>query len=57
MRGSGSLTAAARFCRGFEEQRQYFRSRTRQDEPVSLDAHRRRFQERWAAVLTELAAA
>jgi len=57
MRGFGSFTSAARFCSGFEEQRQYFRSRTRQDERVSLAEQRRLFRERWAAVLTELAAA
>ncbi len=56
-RGFGSVTAAARFCGGFEEQRQSFRSRTRQDEPVSLAERRRRFQGRRVAVLTELAAA
>jgi len=57
MRGFGSFTSAARFCSGFEEQRQYFRSRTRQDERVSLAEQRRLFRERWAAVLTELAIA
>ncbi len=45
------------FGNGVEEQRQYFRSRTRQDEPASLAVQRHRFQERWVAVLTELAAA
>ena len=57
MRGFGSFVSAARFCTGFEEQRQYFRPRTRQGERVSLVEQRRRFQERWAALLTELAAA
>ncbi len=57
LRGFGSFTAAARCCSGFEEQRQYFRSRTRQDERVSLAEQRRLFRERWAAVLTDLAAA
>ena len=57
MRGFGSFTSAARFCSGFEEQRQYFRSRTRPDERVSLAEQRRLFRERWAAVLTELATA
>ena len=57
MRGFGSFAAAARFCTGFEEQRQYFRPRARQYERVTLAEQRRRFQERWAAVLTDLAAA
>jgi len=57
MRGFGSFDAAARFCPAFEEQRQYFRSATRSGEPVSLAERRRRFQERWAAVMAELAAA
>ncbi len=57
MRGFGSFAAAARFCTGFEEQRQYFRLRTRQYERVTLAEQRLRFQERWAALLTELAAA
>jgi putative transposase len=57
MRGFGSFTSAARFCTGFEEQRQYFRPRTKQYERVTLADQRRGFQERWAAVLTELAAA
>lgn len=57
MRGFGSFASAARFCTGFEEQRQYFRPRTRQYEHITLADQRRQFQERWAAVLTELAAA
>ena len=57
MRGFGSFASAARFCTGFAEQRQYFRPRTRQYECVTLAAQRRRFQERWAAMLAELAAA
>ncbi len=57
MRGFGSCASAARFCTGFEEQRQYFRPRTRQYACVTLAAQRRRFQERWAVMLTELAAA
>ncbi len=57
MRGFGTVTAAGRFCRACEEQRQDFRARHRPDERVSLATQRRRFQDRWAAVLTELAAA
>ncbi len=41
----------------FEEQRQYFRAVTKSGERVSLAERRRRFQERWAAVTAELAAA
>ena len=57
MRGFGSVASAARLCTGFEEQRQYFRPRTTRYERVSLVDQRRLFQERWVAVLTELAAA
>jgi putative transposase len=57
MRGFGAFASAARFCPAFEEQRQHFRPRTKQYERVTLAVQRRRFQERWAAVLTELAAA
>jgi len=57
MRGFGSFASAARFCAGFEEQRQYFLPRTRLDERVTSAEQRLRFQERWAALLTELAAA
>ncbi len=57
MRGFGSFTSASRFCTGFEEQRQYFRAQVRSDERVSLTERRRRFQERYAAVMAELAAA
>jgi len=57
MRGFGSVVSAARCCTAFEEQRQYFRARARPGEPVSLAERRRRFQERWATVMAELAAA
>ncbi len=57
MRGFGSFTSAARFCTGFEEQRQYFRAQARSGERVSLAERRRRFQDRWAVVMAELAAA
>ena len=57
MRGFGRFASAARFCTGFEEQRQYFRAQARSDERVSLGERRRRFQERWAAVMAGLAAA
>jgi transposase-like protein len=57
MRGFGSFASAARFCPAFEEQRQYFRPPTRSGEAVPLAARRRRFQERWAAMMTEMAVA
>jgi transposase-like protein len=57
MRGFGAFASAARFCTGFEEQRQYFRAQARSGERVSLAERRHRFQDRWAAVMAELAAA
>jgi putative transposase len=57
MRGFGAFASAARFCTGFEEQRQYFRAVSRSGERVSLAERRGRFQGRWAAVMAELAAA
>jgi len=57
MRGFGRFAAAARFCPAFEEQRQYFRPVARSGEAVSLVDRRRVFQERWAAVVAEVAAA
>ncbi len=56
MRGFGNVTAAGRFCRAYEEQRQYFRARTTRHERLALADQRHRFQGRWATVLTELAA-
>ncbi len=57
MRGFGSFAAAARCCRAFEEQRQYFRAAARSGEAVSLADRRRVFQERWAAVIAVMAVA
>jgi putative transposase len=57
MRGFGSFASAARFCVGFEEQRRYFRQRTKPHERVSPADQRRLFLERRAAVMAELAAA
>jgi len=57
MRGFGSFVSAARFCPAFEEQRQYFRAVRQSGDRVSLAERRHRFQERWAAVMVELAAA
>jgi transposase-like protein len=57
MRGFGSFISAARFCAGFEEQRQYFRPHAWSGARVSLADRRRRFQERWATAMAEFAAA
>ncbi len=57
MHGFGSFASAARFCPAFEEQRQYFRPRTRLGERVSLRGRRHRFRTRWAALLDEVMAA
>ncbi len=57
MRGFGSFASAACCCPAFEEQRQYFRAVARSGEAVSLADRRRVFQERWAAVIAEMAVA
>jgi putative transposase len=57
MRGFGTFASAARFCTGYEEQRQYFRAQACSGACVSLAERRRRFQGRWAAVMAELVAA
>jgi len=57
VRGCGTFASAARFCAGFVEQRQYFRSRASTGERVSLAEQRHLFRERWAAALTAVTAA
>ncbi len=57
MRGFGSFASAARFCVGFEEQRQYFRCVATSGEQVSLAERRRRYYERWTTIVAEMAAA
>jgi len=57
LRGCGNLAAATRLCTGFEERRQYCRAQARSGERVSLAERRRRFQERYAAVMAALIAA
>jgi transposase-like protein len=48
MRGFGSLEAASRFCRAFDEQRQYFRLRRAMCQGVpSLSDQRREYCVRW----------
>jgi putative transposase len=43
MLGFGALPSAQRFCRAFEEVRQYFRSRRKQNEVISFSQARRQF--------------
>ncbi len=57
MRGFGSCDSAARCCSACEEQRQYCRAQARPGAIVSLADRRRRFQDRWAAVMAALTAA
>ncbi len=54
MRGFGNFAAAARFCRAYDEQRNYFRARTRAKETVSLGEQRRLFRQRFAALQESL---
>ncbi len=56
MRSFGAFAAAASFCNAFEEQRQYVRAVSRRGGYISLAERRRQFQDRWAAVMTELIA-
>ena len=50
MRGFGSVTSAARFCRAFDEVRQFFRVRTTMKQHVSLAEQRARFRQRLDAL-------
>lgn len=50
MRGFGNFDAASRFCRAYDEQRDYFRCRTRPKENVALSEQRRLFRERFGAL-------
>jgi len=50
MRGFGSSDAAGRFCSAYDEQRNYFRMRTKPKEKVPPTAQRRIFQQRFAAL-------
>ncbi len=57
MRGFGNREAASRFCRGFDEQRQYFRLRTAMGQPVPLLAEQRReYCARFQTLMIELTA-
>lgn len=50
MRGFGRFESAARFCSAYDEQRQYFRSRSKPKETVPLSEQRRMFQQRLGAL-------
>jgi transposase-like protein len=56
-RGFGSFAAAARFCRAYDEQRDYFRARSTPNETVPLAEQRRRFRQQWGALQNLLIAA
>lgn len=57
MRGFGSFESAARFCSSFDEQREYFRHRTRPKETIPLAEQRRMFRQRFGALQGMLMAA
>jgi len=58
MRGFGNVDAAARFCRAFEEQHQYFRLRTTMCERIPpLAEQRRAYCACWSALMSALMAA
>ncbi len=50
MRGFGDIESAARFCRTFDELRQYFRARSLEQDTLSLAQQRQLFRERFAGV-------
>jgi putative transposase len=50
MRGFGSFDSASRFCRAFDEQRDYFRYRSRPKEKVPLSEQRLMFRQRFGAL-------
>ncbi|EFH84621.1 IS6 family transposase [Ktedonobacter racemifer] len=57
MRGFGTIEAAARFCRAFDEVRNYFRLRRTMGEVISLLEQRQAFLQRLAALQTVVQAA
>jgi hypothetical protein len=58
MRGFKRAESAARFCRAFDEQRQYFRLRTKMRQRLPpLPEQRREFCVRFQALMGELMAA
>jgi len=50
MRGFGSVASASRFCRAFDEVRQFFRIRTTMKQKVSLWQQREVFRQRLAVL-------
>jgi transposase-like protein len=50
MRGFGSLVSASRFCRAFDEVRQFFGARTTMKQQISLAHQREAFRQRWEAL-------
>jgi hypothetical protein len=50
MRGFGSVASASRFCRAFDEVRQFFRVRTTMKQRVSLAEQRAGFRQRLDAL-------
>jgi putative transposase len=50
LRGFGSFTSASRFCRAFDEVRQFFRIRTTMKQPVPLQQQRELFRQRLVAL-------
>src|ERR671932_2100139 len=58
MRGFGNFDATSRFCRAFDEQRQYFRLRPGMGQPLPpLAEQRREYGARFQALMRELMAA
>lgn len=57
MCGFGSFESASRFCRAFDEQRHYFRYRTKPKETIPLAEQRRLFRGRFGALQQQLIAA
>ncbi len=58
MRGFGSFDSASRFCRAFDEQRDYFRIRTSMRQRVPpLSQQRQEYCARWKTLMGELMAA
>jgi putative transposase len=53
MRGFGSFVSAARFCSAFDELREFFRTRSRRGQVVSLPEQRRLFAARWRSLVSE----
>jgi transposase-like protein len=57
MRAFANFDSASRFCSGYDEQRQYFRYRTKTKEKVALSEQRQMFRQRYGALQNMLIAA